>query len=239
MTEESASKTNCTENEQASLDEKPVLDSSEASNKVLGEAKNDDLNSFEGVCPKCGAENTASQKFCGNCGTPLGEAKVDDEGPAPKIGQMLGTAEDAVAEAIKEKVPEEHKSKISRKTGGIVLATLVAVVVVVLVAVLVPKGVNFKSEFSDISSKSYCTISSDGSSMTIDTNPHDIDDYSDSDAVNAIKSANTKLGFSDSLYSKMGKTRALDGTQTDSNDRVKVSWTFHPDNGLEVLYEKK
>lgn len=85
----------------------------------------------------------------------------------------------------------------------------------------------------------YCKIASDGSYLEIDSNPGDYDDYTRYDALQYIKDINTALGFPDSLYKKMLKTRALDGTQHDENDRVKVSWTYHPDHGIEVLYEKK
>ena len=52
-----------------------------------------------------------------------------------------------------------------------------------------------------------------------------------------IKEINKYLGFSDSVYTKMIRTRALDGMQTDSIDGIKVTWTYHPDHGLEVIYE--
>ena len=37
----------------------------------------------------------------------------------------------------------------------------------------------------------------------------------------------------------MMKTTALMGRQSAETDKYKVSWTYHPDNGLEVTYEKK
>ena len=37
----------------------------------------------------------------------------------------------------------------------------------------------------------------------------------------------------------MGETRSMDGRQSDENDKYKVTWTYHPDKGLEVMYEKK
>ena len=85
----------------------------------------------------------------------------------------------------------------------------------------------------------YCKVASDGSYLSIDTNPSDIDDYYSETATEYVKKANEELGFSSVLYNKMSRTRALDGTQKDENDKVKVSWTYHPNRGLEVVYEKK
>jgi hypothetical protein len=43
----------------------------------------------------------------------------------------------------------------------------------------------------------------------------------------------------DFIRAEMGKTRALDGTQRESWDNFSVSWTYHPDDGLNVgLVEK-
>ena len=75
--------------------------------------------------------------------------------------------------------------------------------------------------------------------MKVDTNPNDIDDYIDFDAYYAIEDINSKLGFSSALFSKMGETSAMDGRQSDSNDKYSVSWKYHPDNGMEVTYEVK
>ena len=85
----------------------------------------------------------------------------------------------------------------------------------------------------------YCELADDGSYLSVDTNPLDIDDYSSSTAIKYVKAINTELGFTDALYTKMGKTRALDGTLTDENSKVRVSWTYHPDKGLSVVYYKK
>ena len=45
------------------------------------------------------------------------------------------------------------------------------------------------------------------------------------------------LGMPDSVTSRMGHTRALDGTQTADWDVFSVSWTYHPDDGLGVIFE--
>ena len=55
----------------------------------------------------------------------------------------------------------------------------------------------------------------------------------------AIQFANKELGFNGSLYSRMLETTSIMGRQSEENSDYKVSWTFHPDRGLTVTYEKK
>ena len=89
-----------------------------------------------------------------------------------------------------------------------------------------------------------------GDYFTIDTYPDSYENIDDNlialllpdiekNALEAIRYANEELGFNDSVYSKMMKTTALMGRQNEETDKYKVSWTYHPDNGLEVTYEKK
>ncbi|WP_225498444.1 hypothetical protein [Arthrobacter sp. M4] len=39
----------------------------------------------------------------------------------------------------------------------------------------------------------------------------------------------------DSVVSQMDSTRALDGMQRASWDKISASWTYHPDNGFRVI----
>lgn len=47
----------------------------------------------------------------------------------------------------------------------------------------------------------------------------------------------SKLQAPDSLVSRMGATRALDGTLDGQWDGFAASWTYHPDSGLRVIVE--
>lgn len=59
------------------------------------------------------------------------------------------------------------------------------------------------------------------------------------DALEAIQYANEELGFNGSVYTQMMNTTALTGRQSAETDKYRVSWTYHPSEGLEVTYEKK
>lgn len=57
-------------------------------------------------------------------------------------------------------------------------------------------------------------------------------------ALEGIKYANEELGFP-GVYEDMMHTNALMGRQTEENSKYKVSWTYHPDAGLNVTYSEK
>lgn len=83
----------------------------------------------------------------------------------------------------------------------------------------------------------YCTLARDESYMEIDTNPNDEEYYLKEDIGAAyIIVANEALGLPDSIAMKMSQTRALDGRQTETYGDLTISWIYHPDHGLEVLY---
>ena len=84
----------------------------------------------------------------------------------------------------------------------------------------------------------FSMLSSDCSSLVIDTNPDDkiMNDYEDK-AMEAIILTNSFLNLPASVGEKMAGTRALDGMQSQNCGDFTVSWTYHPDNGLRVIYE--
>jgi hypothetical protein len=45
------------------------------------------------------------------------------------------------------------------------------------------------------------------------------------------------LGFTDATLGRMAATRALDGMQTAESDEATMWWTYHPDDGLQVIIE--
>lgn len=85
----------------------------------------------------------------------------------------------------------------------------------------------------------YAKLSDDGLALTIDTNPYDSkysNDY-ELDATAAVFAVNSYLGFPTSVKEKMQSTRALDGMQSQECGDYMVTWSYHPDNGLKVIYE--
>lgn len=80
------------------------------------------------------------------------------------------------------------------------------------------------------------TIAGDLSYISLDTNPYDIDDYFNVNYMDYIKLLNSKLGLTDYIYQEMIKTTAIQGKQSETINGIKVTWSYHPNNGLEILY---
>lgn len=62
-------------------------------------------------------------------------------------------------------------------------------------------------------------------------------DYNVSEAAPALRDMLGELGFSSAVADRMAKTRALDGTQQATGRNCNVTWTYHPDNGLQMVFE--
>lgn len=104
--------------------------------------------------------------------------------------------------------------------------------------VTVKSGPDFQKIFDECElDSSYATVASDGSYLSIDTNPKDKDDYTDYAAYLSLYLINAELGLPDSLMEDMGHTSSLDGKQTETFEDVTVTWKYHPDRGLEVTYK--
>lgn len=79
-------------------------------------------------------------------------------------------------------------------------------------------------------------IAADGSYISLDTNPYNIDDYYDPEYMAILQAMNTALGLPDYVYASMLSTSYLQGKQTEIVAGVKVTWSYHPNYGLEALY---
>lgn len=101
---------------------------------------------------------------------------------------------------------------------------------------VLPAGPDLQAIYNEYCSSTFATVASDGSYLFVDTNPSNFDSYSDYEAYIAILNINEALGLPESVLNQMNKTRALDGAQSYSTDDIVVTWTYHPDNGLEVSY---
>lgn len=99
--------------------------------------------------------------------------------------------------------------------------------------------VNLLAIYATAPAGGYASLSNDASCLTIDTNPDDKEDFYSSEAVDYIQTVNQELGLPDAVFERMQSTRALDGTQTADYDNVFVTWSYHPDKGLRVIYEAK
>lgn len=105
--------------------------------------------------------------------------------------------------------------------------------------VVISAGPDLQKIYSEYCKSSFASLALDGSYFSVDTNPNDIEDHIDYDAYLAIVAINKALNLPESVLNKMESTRALDGMQSYSNDELEITWTYHPDNGLEISYALK
>lgn len=104
---------------------------------------------------------------------------------------------------------------------------------------VLPAGPDFKAIYNEYCTSTFADIAWDGSYLSVDTNPSDIDDYTNHAANLAIVNINAALKLPDSVLNRMSHTRAIDGIQSYSTDDLEITWTYHPNNGLEVIYSLK
>ena len=153
------------------------------------------------------------------------------------------TAVDAVA----------TRKKNNKKILGIIIGIIgiVAVIAIVLVIALTPSKFDVvKKECAEIGK---ATVTTDKGYFTVvvltDINSSAAEKYPglksmvlsmyQKQALETIQYANKELGFSDDVYSQMLHTNARMGRQSEENSKYKVTWTYHPDDGLIVTYSKK
>ena len=98
----------------------------------------------------------------------------------------------------------------------------------------------YTSKYNFLDYEQFLQTSNDGLSIIVDTDP-EFSSYGvfahEEEAIECIQAINEYLSFPSSVFSKMESTRALDGTQSQSCGDFTATWTYHPDNGLEVIYE--
>ena len=191
-----------------------------------------ETDSSKKFCTSCGAEIHTEDVICPSCGTDLKTDGANEEKGIKKFITRFKT-----------------DKKLWAMAGGILAVIVIAVII------SVSSYLTSFEHYVDLMLDEYPFAdnarASDGSYLKMDTNIYDKDPddmtYSQyilytsqlNDTLDGIKWMNEKLGFSSSVYDDMMETNSLMGRQSASNDKYKVSWTYHPNKGLEVKYEKK
>lgn len=146
-------------------------------------------------------------------------------------------------------IPQQNSARNKKKNLTVIgiVIILITVCILLITNFIKTNAIDFSEKYSYMADEPYCTIASDGSYIELDSNPYDYDNdsylYIISDytieVVNAVEQINSDLGFTQALSQKMNETNALQGKQFEENDKYQVTWTYHPDKGLNVIYEKK
>lgn len=99
-----------------------------------------------------------------------------------------------------------------------------------------PLNTAYDTLYKEFGWNSCYTLGSDKSYLQVDTNPYDIDDYYNATYLQILKSAITTLKLPDYIYQRMLKTTAMQGRQDVTANGINVSWTYHPNKGLEAMF---
>ena len=186
-------------------------------------------------CNECGKKISDTSKKCIHCGNPIIKEIICSE-----CGIKINY-EGKVCKNCGNKLINEKEKVDIKKKKIILIISIITIGIVGLIFLLIGNSRIDLNQVYKISGCDdyYCELADDGSYLEIDTNPLDIDNFSSSEAWKYVKKVSNEVGFTESTLKKMGHTTALDGTQSDENNKVKVSWTYHPDNGFEVTYSLK
>ncbi len=181
-------------------------------------------------CEKCG-NSISDEKFCPSCGN---EITVEN---AQTTAEPQVESQDTYIE-VNQTVP----NRVQKFPKNIlIIAGVVVLAIIIFVVLISNKGPNFEKLYDEYCDIVWADYASDGSFLSIDTNPYDEEDtgiayYA---AYNAVKNINKELGIPESLFEEMGQTTSADGKQSEDFGKINVSWKYHPDKGLEVTYKKK
>lgn len=212
------------------------------------------------VCEKCGKVYNELQKFCSVCGHEIGtNVSKDRKNICKKCGKEFSEGEkfcSACGEKLETKKNIIFKRMFNKKYVKYYAISGILIVILVITSIVIISN-NKKRHEAELAKieeeknkidlakiyEKYCSsewayLSSDGSSLTIDTNPSNAS-YNKvaKEATYGFVNVNNALGLPDSVLEKMKHTRALDGIQTETFEGLEVSWSYHPENGMEIIYE--
>ena len=109
------------------------------------------------------------------------------------------------------------------------------------ISVTVTTKIDFKALYDELDSDIQYgwSVGADGSYLSADTNVYDLDNYGNANIWASIKEMNKKLGLPSSLAEDMNQTTWSMGRQNQKFNSIglEVTWTYHPDKGMEVIYK--
>ena len=134
--------------------------------------------------------------------------------------------------------PTAESTKAANRKAWIALGVVALVIGVPVIAMsgVIPNLL--KGDQRLVEARHDCIVGvlgDDGRSLTVDTNGEKrlsgFYDFEDLDCALRV------LKVPDATRQKMLETTSMQGRQTDSWDGIEASWTYHPDNGLDVILE--
>lgn len=180
-------------------------------------------------CTSCGHNISGDTKFCPDCGAAVSVSASSATGPALETPVNLPN------------LNPPQKPKVSPKIIALI-AGIGAVVLLIAIGTSASTSANkFQAALDSCLSEGDSgyddiQVADDGSSMYLDGSGED--DYSSLDYVDQFCVLNA-LDIPEIIVTRMNATSSLMGVQTGDWDGITASWTYHPNNGLDISLTKK
>lgn len=153
--------------------------------------------------------------------------------------ELLG--EDLTVRPAYDNPPEPAKSAWGRiPTGGKVAIIAGPIILIAGILAIVLSTAAAASPFESaldecgIQSGGDARLMDDGNALLLDTEG----DESSGLQLATVACVLIALDVPQATMSRMDSTRALDGRQTDEFNGITVEWTYHPDEGMDVLFTR-
>lgn len=159
--------------------------------------------------------------------TPTPEPASDQDDSDASAGERLATAAELDNE---HKGPGWRLPRTAMVAAGVLLA--VAAGTAFLVASMQPTPLESAAESCSLESSEYASLGDDGHTLTIDGESETGGDglsFTDTACVLA------ELETSSAALAQMDGTNSLQGRQTATWDGIVASWTYHPDDGFDLI----
>lgn len=117
--------------------------------------------------------------------------------------------------------------------GGVALLVLAAVVLAVAAVAYLAGDSELETAAAECASDGQPVVGDDGNTLTVASSGKE----AAGNATAVSSCVLIELGAPLSVLSKVEGTTAMMGRQTDSWDDYQATWTYHPDNGLELIVE--
>jgi hypothetical protein len=175
-------------------------------------------------CTNCGHESETT--FCSNCGT-----KISTTNSVPNSSQ------DSVLVSVnplgEQQVSAPASAASQKKALYIAIPVAIAAIVILLVVLAAPKN-PFPSAIDACGisdGDTYIYIGDNGKTLLMDGEGETSAGATSSDVWCVLQ----ELNVPESTVAQMEKTSSLMGVVSDSWDGISADWSYHPDNGFDVV----
>lgn len=171
-------------------------------------------------CTNCGQESEAA--FCSNCGKEISSSVSSQAAVSVSVTPMSAQTISAPAAAVSQK-----------KALYIAIPVAIVAVVILLFVLAAPKN-PFPSAIDACGvsdGNSYIYIGDNGKTLLMDGEGEESAGAPSADVWCVLQ----ELNVPDSTVARMEKTSSLMGVVSDSWDGISADWSYHPDNGFDVV----